>query len=189
LLDEPLSNLDAGLRAQMRAEIRKLHEELSATFVYVTHDQTEAMTMADRVVVLNEGVIQQAGPPREVYAQPRTTFVASFLGSPRINLVRPEVLDVPPERLGGRNLIVGLRPEHTRVVVADAPPPSIQGEVYVVEALGTDTWVTIEIGGERITGRAADDFPVRGVRQAHLTYNIANLLFFDAETGERVDAG
>jgi multiple sugar transport system ATP-binding protein len=154
LFDEPLSNLDAALRAQMRAELKALHARLRATFIYVTHDQAEAMTLSDRVVVLEAGAVQQIGPPREVYAHPANVFVASFLGSPRINLVAPELLGLPPDP----DTIVGVRPEHLTVGVGAAPRGALGAHVYVVEPLGAETWVTVERDGARLTGRAPTDF-------------------------------
>jgi multiple sugar transport system ATP-binding protein len=154
LFDEPLSNLDAALRAQMRAELKALHARLRATFIYVTHDQAEAMTLSDRVVVLEAGAVQQIGPPREVYAHPANVFVASFLGSPRINLVVPELLGLPPDP----DTIVGVRPEHLTVGVGPAPRGALGARVYVVEPLGAETWVTVERDGARLTGRAPTDF-------------------------------
>src|SRR4029079_13609398 len=116
LFDEPLSNLDAKLRGQMRAEIKKLHEDLGATFVYVTHDQTEAMTLSDRIVILHQGVVQQIAPPREVYDRPANRFVAGFIGAPPINLVAPATLG-----LEGEGQILGVRPES--VIAGGGPPP------------------------------------------------------------------
>jgi len=187
LFDEPLSNLDAALRAQMRAEIKKLHEELKATFVYVTHDQTEAMTMSDRIVILNAGAIQQAAPPREVYARPKNTFVASFIGMPQINLLSPAALEVPAEMVGGRKLVAGIRPEDVEIGAGAAPDGAITGKVYVVEPMGPETWVTLEIGKERMTGRAPADFAARSGEQAWARYDVARLHLFNETNSERVE--
>jgi multiple sugar transport system ATP-binding protein len=179
LLDEPLSNLDAALRAQMRAELKKLHEALRATFLYVTHDQAEAMTLSDRIVLLDQGRIQQAAPPREVYERPANVRVAAFIGSPRINLVAPATLGLVGD------LRAGLRPEHITVSVGPAPDGALAGRVYVVEPMGAETWVTVELGGERIVGRAPADFSARSGDLAWLTFDRGRVLFFDAD-GARV---
>ena len=134
LFDEPLSNLDAKMRVEMRAEIVRLHRRLGATMIYVTHDQTEAMTMGTRIVVMNGGRIQQAAPPMEVYCRPANTFVASFIGTPPMNLFPPPMLDL------GRT--VGVRPENIRIEAAKdgAPPPGgIAATVDLVEPLGSET--------------------------------------------------
>jgi len=137
LFDEPLSNLDPALRAQMRVEIRSLHREMGATFIWVTHDQSEAMTLADRVVVLREGRVQQIGPPREIYAAPNSTFVASFFGSPAINLLDN----------------IGIRPERVTI----AREGTHEGRVVLIEALGGENWITLDGARGRITGRGGAD--------------------------------
>jgi multiple sugar transport system ATP-binding protein len=129
LFDEPLSNLDAALRTQMRGEIKKLHEKLGATFIYVTHDQAEAMTLSDRVVVMNQGEVQQVAPPRELYDAPANLFVAGFFGSPRINLVKPEVLGRPAEAV-----MLGIRPEHLELGTGPAPQGAREGRVTCAAA-------------------------------------------------------
>jgi multiple sugar transport system ATP-binding protein len=168
LFDEPLSNLDAALRGEMRYEIAKLRQSLNATMIYVTHDQVEAMTLADRIVVLQGGVIEQVGSPRELYDQPANLFVAQFIGSPRMNLapVRPSADGLD---LGGRTLplttapeaaTVGVRPEHIRLTTPDAG--WLTGKVEVVEYLGADAMVFVacdEVGV--LTVREAGTTPVR----------------------------
>jgi multiple sugar transport system ATP-binding protein len=146
LFDEPLSNLDAALRAQLRAELKKLHERLGATFIYVTHDQAEAMTLSDRVVVMKAGEVQQIAAPRALYEAPCNTFVASFFGSPRINLVRPQLLGLTPPRPG---LTAGVRPEH--LTIEESGRGDVQGKVYLVEPMGAETWVSVELGEGEIT--------------------------------------
>ena len=180
LFDEPLSNLDAKLRGQMRAEIKKLHEELGATFVYVTHDQTEAMTLSDRVVVLERGVVQQVAPPRDVYDRPANVFVAGFVGAPPINLLAPETLGLTAP---GR--VAGIRPEHLHVSSGGSgtrPEHTLEGAVYVVEPTGAETWVTLEVGGERVTGRAPPDFAARSGGAAWLRFDPERVLWFDRES-------
>jgi multiple sugar transport system ATP-binding protein len=187
LFDEPLSNLDAALRGQMRAEIKKLHEDLAATFIYVTHDQTEAMTLSDRIIILNKGVIQQAESPRVVYDAPVNTFVAGFVGSPRINIVAPEVIDAPASALPeGRKVIVGIRPEDVSIGGGAAPAGAKAAKVYVTEPMGSETWVTLEIGSERVVGRAPADFSARSGEAAWMRYDPAKLHVFDADTEKRI---
>src|SRR5262249_32412423 len=130
LFDEPLSNLDAALRTQMRAELKKLHQRLGATFIYVTHDQAEAMTLSDRLAVMDKGVLQQLAPPRELYERPANLFVARFFGSPAINLL-------PPARLGlaAPGAVAGLRPEDV-LVRAEGTPGVVQARVDLVEPMG-----------------------------------------------------
>jgi multiple sugar transport system ATP-binding protein len=187
LLDEPLSNLDAALRAQLRAELKQLHAELGATFLYVTHDQAEAMTLADRVVVLRAGLVQQVAPPREVYERPKSTFVAEFLGAPRCNIVRPETLSVPEGALAparGSEVLVGLRPEKLAVHAEPAATATLSGRVYVVELTGAETWVTVELGGQRVTGRAAADYRGRAGETAWVRYDERDLMLFHRENGQ-----
>jgi multiple sugar transport system ATP-binding protein len=184
LFDEPLSNLDASLRAQMRGEIKKLHEELRATFVYVTHDQAEAMTLSDRVVVLHRGVVQQVGPPRAIYDRPENSFVAGFFGSPRINLVPPEALAVPPPRAG---LLAAIRPEHVTVDVGEPGDGGARGSIYVVEPMGAESFVTVTVGEARITARAAATFSAAPGAMATVRADPSLVSWFDAVTGTRIE--
>jgi ABC-type sugar transport system ATPase subunit len=166
LFDEPLSNLDALLRVQMRDELLKLHKRLKKTTVYVTHDQVEAMTMADRIVILKRGVIQQIGEPREVYMKPVNLFVATFVGSPQMNIFHGTVtkkeggflfsgpfrlnLGKRFTRLGEKQVVsLGIRPEDVDVV-KDTEPEAIPGEVSLVEEVGSDTLLSVEIA-ERVS--------------------------------------
>ena len=185
LFDEPLSNLDAALREQMRAEIKKLHEEIGATFVYVTHDQTEAMTLSDRIVVLSGGRIQQVAPPREIYTRPANAFVAGFIGSPRINLVPPEVLGIEPR--ADRAVVAGVRPHDLAVGTGPRPDRAVAGRVYLVEPTGSETWVTLQVGGTRLVGRAAADVAPRTGELAWATWEPEVMLMFDEKSGERVE--
>jgi multiple sugar transport system ATP-binding protein len=165
LFDEPLSNLDARLREQMRAEIKKLHAALGATSVYVTHDQIEAMTMADRVVAMHDGVVQQVGTPLEIYDRPANVFVASFIGSPAMNFVggtlarsgadaAVRIWDVtlPVDHAGtmadGTAVLAGIRPEH--VEVSSDPAAGAAGRVELIEPMGLSTLVHLTIAGEPI---------------------------------------
>ena len=181
LFDEPLSNLDAALRTQMRGEIKKLHERLAATFIYVTHDQAEAMTLSDRVVVMSQGEVQQVAPPRELYDAPANLFVAAFFGSPRINLVKPQTLGLREE-----GVTLGLRPEHLELGTGAAPGGALEGRVYLVEPMGSESWVTVEVGGERLIARAAEDFAARTGEPVWLRYDARRLHRFDTASGRRL---
>src|SRR5207302_9822793 len=178
LFDEPLSNRDAALRLQMRIELTRLHDVLSATMIYVTHDQVEAMTMANKIVVLQAGLIEQVGSPLELYHHPNNKFVAGFIGSPKMNFLSGTVtgltggmvsvrlagggtIDVPVEasRLnGGTEVTLGIRPEHFRVV---ADGGLLRGEVLVVERLGGETFLHVKTPtGDLLTIQADGDSPV-----------------------------
>ncbi|SCB20418.1 ABC transporter ATP-binding protein [Rhizobium lusitanum] len=153
LFDEPLSNLDAALRVNMRLEISELHQQLKTTMVYVTHDQVEAMTMADKIVVLNRGNIEQVGSPLELYKRPRNLFVAGFIGSPKMNFVKGAYA----QSLGGDT--IGVRPEH---VLLSTTSGDWQGKVTVAEHLGSDTFLHIDVDGIGVmTARGSGDFPAR----------------------------
>lgn len=143
LLDEPLSNLDASLRVELRTEILDVKRRLGPTMLYVTHDQTEAMTLGDRIVVMRDGVIEQIGPPSEVYAQPATLFVASFIGSPPMNFLRADDDDAT---YGGSTVVLGVRPERLWNAATSRPGPSaltFSGRIEIVERLGSDTFVHV----------------------------------------------
>ena len=156
LFDEPLSNLDAALRVNMRLEISRLHDQLGITTIYVTHDQTEAMTLADRIVVLDEGVIMQAGSPRDLYNHPQNKFVAEFIGSPKMNLMRCRedngqlsLLSRTPQKSGiaapGKNVAwLGVRPEH--ITLRDPQTATLGGTVMVTEYLGSEQYVYVDCG-------------------------------------------
>src|SRR5579872_6689805 len=184
LFDEPLSNLDAKLRVQMRTEIKKVHQKVNTTTVYVTHDQVEAMTLADRVVVMNAGRIEQVGPPNELYHSPRTKFVAGFIGSPAMNFIpcRLEesggggltvrlgdglVLPVPSGRTAsyrahlGKELILGLRPEHITEAHPHAEPGTAEFAVPVdvVEPMGMETMLYFAMSGTQICARVSPETP------------------------------
>ncbi len=148
LFDEPLSNLDAALRGQTRVEITKLHRELGATTIYVTHDQVEAMTMADRVVVLRDGAIEQVGTPLELYDHPANTFVAQFIGQPQMNVVDTAKLPGLP---GPKDGYVGVRPEH--VAVKPAGQAALPAKVELIESLGLDTLIYANVGDVQLIAR------------------------------------
>nr|WP_242342206.1 ABC transporter ATP-binding protein [Anaeromyxobacter sp. SG22] len=180
LLDEPLSNLDAALRLGVRAELKKLHERLGATFVYVTHDQAEAMTLADRIAVLRDGALEQVGTPREIYGAPATAFVARFVGTPPVNLVAPEVLGLPEGPID-----VALRPEDLRVS-REAGAAGLAARVWLVEPMGSETWVTVERAGARLVARCEAAFDAPPGAPVRLGFDPRRLQRFERETGRRV---
>ncbi|PJI92871.1 sorbitol ABC transporter ATP-binding protein /mannitol ABC transporter ATP-binding protein [Yoonia maricola] len=174
LFDEPLSNLDAALRVGMRMEISELHEKLATTMIYVTHDQVEAMTMADKIVVLQAGVIEQVGSPLELYRKPRNTFVAGFIGSPKMNLI------TGAEAEKHSAATIGVRPEHIDVVESDG---QWQGTVGVAEHLGSDTFFHINNTGlaETLTVRAIGDVNLKHGDTIHLTPRTDEMHRFDPD--------
>src|SRR5271166_4730944 len=198
LFDEPLSNLDAKLRVQMRTELKKLRIRVPTTTIYVTHDQVEAMTLADRIVVLNHGRVEQVGTPEDVYETPASIFVAGFMGAPAMNLL-PARLEggrlilengtvLPCNRSGDREVWCGVRPEALEWMPS-APTPNgacLRGTALSVEPLGPDTLVSIEIAGAELACR----LPPRSVRRAGepvaLTINAEGIHLFDRASGKRL---
>ncbi|MFC9833896.1 ABC transporter ATP-binding protein [Rhodococcus sp. NPDC127530] len=203
LMDEPLSNLDAKLRTATRRELTDLHRRLRATFVYVTHDQVEAMTMATRIALLNNGALEQVGTPEDVYDRPASVFVAGFLGSPAMNLLDARVRTVNgtvvasaegvtaplwPGHTDGRDVVLGIRPEHLRV----ADPVDHQGvrlsvDVTSVENLGSEQVAYCEVGGATVCVRAPRPIALRAHRSAVLTADPAHVHLFDRATGRRLE--
>ena len=174
LFDEPLSNLDAKMRVEMRAEIVRLHQRLGATMIYVTHDQVEAMTMGERIVVMSGGRIQQAAAPMEVYHRPANRFVASFIGTPPMNLVPPGILDL------GRT--VGIRPEAVRVEKADdGAGDGLSATVDLVEPLGAETLVHAVLDRRNVamTARVAGDAALRHGERVRLVPDLAKAVYFE----------
>ncbi|MFV0246105.1 MAG: ABC transporter ATP-binding protein [Qingshengfaniella sp.] len=199
LFDEPLSNLDAQLRGQMRAEIRRLHDRLSATTVYVTHDQVEAMTLADRVVVLRNGKIEQQGSPQDLYDRPATRFVAGFLGSPQMNFLTGQVADgaieigdglrlpLTAERgaeLAGRRVEVGIRPE--AFSVADPSAALLRTRADLVEHLGATSLVHFAHQGQPLSALLEPAGAPRAGGALHLALASDRFSLFDAESGRAV---
>ena len=177
LFDEPLSNLDAKLRAQTRIEIQKLHQELGITSLFVTHDQVEAMTLAQRMIVMNAGNMEQFGTPEEVYHTPATTFVASFIGSPPMNLLH----QAPGCQKG---LTMGIRPEHMDIGLGDT---GWQAQVDTVELLGAERLVYAKVGGEGFIVRIDESQPAPKVGETiHVSPREDRLHWFDVKTGKRV---
>lgn len=210
LLDEPLSNLDAKLRTQMRSEISALHKKVKKTFVYVTHDQVEAMTMATRIIIMNQGDIQQVDTPENIYNNPTNTFVARFIGSPAMNLITVDI-DGSELNASGREswnhvgalpeankAILGIRPE--KMILAEGLEGLIKGYVVAVEKLGAETVIGLNVGlnvdeedeslieKDTIFIRVPGNVNLEIGQQSSLSYEAEDCYWFDEQTGERIDA-
>ena len=205
LFDEPLSNLDAKLREHMRFEVRSLHNKLEATTIYVTHDQVEAMTMADKIMVMRNGVIQQVGSPAEVFDQPANLFVADFIGTPSINLLEGKiaaengrqifrghnfVLPMPPESdfETGREIVYGLRPQHIKVLTDDSEthPYTVEAELLLSETTGTETQFSFDLGGQKFIVANQGRFEIPPGTKCRLKVDIEQAHFFDRESQQRM---
>ena len=207
LMDEPLSNLDAKLRVQMRAELKRFHLELHATVIYVTHDQLEAVTMADRIAVMHLGVLQQYATPDEIYNRPLNTFVAGFIGSPAMNLLRGTVtthegqaaiagdggwllpLEPAPSRRAlssGGQVIVGIRHGHIRLSL-EPRPGWMEGRVYTVEPTGDLTYVHLKLGEHLLVASNHADFRAAPDAQIWIAFDQEHLHLFDAETEQLLE--
>ena len=210
LFDEPLSNLDAKLRVQTRAEISKLHLRLGTTFIYVTHDQVEAMTMATRIVVMNNGSIQQVGTPQELYDRPRNLFVAGFIGSPAMNFFEATVvseggglvmdtgafkLPVPAEKVPalrtrvGKKIILGIRPENIharRFMPPDINASFLEAEIEVTELMGSEIILHLTAGDKQFQARADPRTEARPGQKIEIAFDVDRLHMFDAETEEAI---
>jgi multiple sugar transport system ATP-binding protein len=182
LMDEPLSNLDAKLRVQTRAEILKLQEKLGTTTIYVTHDQVEAMTMGDRIAVMNLGVLQQVGSPEELYREPVNVFVAGFIGSPAMNLVQASVLD----GAGGGDRIAGFRPEHIRLRDLRGDALKVEARVEVVEYLGDEQLVHLTRKDTPLQAKLPVEERLNHGDQVTISIPRDKLYMFNADTGERI---
>jgi multiple sugar transport system ATP-binding protein len=200
LFDEPLSNLDAKLRVQMRTEIKELHQRLKTTTVYVTHDQIEAMTMADKIVVMHDGRVEQIGSPLELYDRPANQFVAGFIGSPSMNFIKGKVaingkasfegpngvklpLASAPQNSDGRPAIYGVRPEH--FTIAD---DGAEAEIVVVEPTGSETQVFAKLGGEEIVAVFRERHKFNPGDKIRLKPDQGVVHLFDEATGKRLTA-
>ena len=198
LFDEPLSNLDAQLRVQMRTEIKELHQRLKTTSIYVTHDQIEAMTMADKIVVMKDGVVEQIGDPLTLYDRPANTFVAGFIGSPAMNMLPGVVANTGDVDFGasvmlalpkgaradeGREVLYGMRPEHCALGATGLPV-----EVVVVEPTGADTQLYCRFNGRDVTATIKDRTDCRPGDRIHLAPDSARAHVFDKASGERLTA-
>lgn len=211
LMDEPLSNLDAKMRTEMRTEIIKLHKELKATTVYVTHDQTEAMTMGDRIVVMNAGEIQQIGEPEEIYTNPKNMFTAGFIGSPQANFIRARLIlnhsgeywfsnpyfliRIPDDKVTealkeyvNGDVVGGIRPEFLDMAEADAEDDGnlLRGEVDLVELIGANRYVYVKCGTDTVTVRCPIWAKYGTGDKVKIRLNMSLFWFFDPATGERI---
>jgi multiple sugar transport system ATP-binding protein len=208
LLDEPLSNLDAKLRAQMRTEISKLHQRLGTTFIYVTHDQTEAMTMGDRIVVMKDGFIQQVDTPQNLYDLPVNEFVAGFMGSPQMNMVDATVeksgdgyalkygqysIKVPKEKnkddvlkdYVGKAVVLGIRPENVHdepEILQKAAEGIVEADVEVTELMGSETYLYLNCEGSPITARVNPATTAKTGDRIKIAFDLTRLHLFDKET-------
>jgi multiple sugar transport system ATP-binding protein len=208
LMDEPLSNLDAKLRVQMRAEIVKLHRRLGTTTIYVTHDQTEAMTMANRIVVMKGGVIQQVGTPKEVYDNPENIFVGGFIGSPAMNFFNGKLedgkfvignkkIDIPEGKMKplreqgyvGKEVVLGIRPEdfHDEQVFIEASPgTAVKLNVEVAELTGAETMVYSTFEGQNLVARIDSRTNIKSGDTIELAFDMNKTHFFDKDTEKRI---
>ncbi|RLQ91570.1 sn-glycerol-3-phosphate ABC transporter ATP-binding protein UgpC [Planomicrobium sp. Y74] len=200
LMDEPLSNLDSKLRVQMRTEISKLHQRLKTTTIYVTHDQTEAMTMATRIVIMKDGVIQQVGTPKEVYDQPDNVFVAGFIGSPAMNFFNGRIegnyfvmgqtkLLIPdsalPNGLDNLEVIIGLRPEHI-THKPDKDQSTVEVNLDVVELMGSEYMVYATLEGRSFVGRVDANLNLSAGTVFAMAFEMDKARFFDPTTEKRI---
>jgi multiple sugar transport system ATP-binding protein len=207
LMDEPLSNLDAKLRVQMRAEITKLHQRLQTTMIYVTHDQTEAMTMADRIVIMKDGLIQQVGSPKEVYSSPDNIFVGGFIGSPAMNFMEGKLengsfiindnakLAIPEGKMKqlkdyvGKRVVLGVRPEdiHDELVFIESSPGStLNVDIEVAELMGAETYLHSKIGDNNFIARIDSRTDVKNGQKLQLAFDMNKVHFFDIETEQAI---
>ncbi|MCZ3374336.1 ABC transporter ATP-binding protein [Rhizobium sp. AG207R] len=206
LFDEPLSNLDAKLRTELRVEIKKLHQQLGSTMIYVTHDQIEAMTLADRIAVMNKGIIQQFAPPKQVYTRPANRFVAGFVGSPSMNFIKATVTDAAGQdaktfdgrsislrgydggdRLAsGKQIEIGVRPEQWIVADPTVNDKALEARVTVVENTGAESLIWAKIGDETVSVKVADDTGYFEGQTLQLSFNPAFVSVFDTSSGERI---
>ena len=204
LMDEPLSNLDAKLRASMRTELSKLHHRLQTTIIYVTHDQIEAMTMGDRIVVMKDGIVQQVAPPQELYDQPANLFVAGFIGSPTMNFLKGSLsadgkvfdggtfkLELPAElaaaarNYAGKAMVLGIRPENIQAdpeFLATYTGPRIPAKIDVVEPLGSEIYLYLGSGENSITARVEPHLRFKAGQDIELAVDVKKVHLFDAET-------
>lgn len=212
LFDEPLSNLDAKLRVEMRHQIKRLHQQLNTTIVYVTHDQIEAMTLADRIAVMKDGELQQLGTPHEIYTKPNNMFVAGFMGSPSMNFIKTMVdlddseqpvikvkgsndqehhIKLPPSmrEQDGKEIVIGLRPEH--ITESENPDSSastmLNLQLEVLEPTGPDTIAMIKVNDQEVACRLSPEFEVKVGQVAPLHFDLSKAVFFDAQTEQRID--
>lgn len=196
LLDEPLSNLDAKLRGQMRSELTKLHQTIQTTMVYVTHDQTEAMTMADRIAVINNGKIQQVGTPKEIYNNPNNVFVASFMGLPSINLIESKIIDgkiakfdekinyEPVKHYEGQTVIIGIRPQNIKVVENSKTLPKFA--INHIEYLGNEQNLHVTVDDSNFVVQVSSGKEYKVGQLISLKLDLNKISYFDVETQNRI---
>ncbi len=208
LMDEPLSNLDAKLRLYMRTELKRLQRELQITTIYVTHDQVEAMTMADNIAIMNRGLLQQVDPPEKIYSNPKNIFVGGFVGSPPMNLIdcsyiekngkafldvtvftlqiSTEIGTMIKKQATSKELILGVRPEDILVHKKRVPGVHVKGEVYVVEPLGSESIVDLKVGENLIKSRTAPSFRVNFGEKVWISFDMNMIHIFDKKTGKAI---
>jgi multiple sugar transport system ATP-binding protein len=186
LLDEPFSNLDAAFRAYMRAELKRIQHEVGQTMVYVTHDQIEAMSMADRIAVMNLGVVQQYGTPAEIYDLPANRFVAGFVGSTQMNFLPASLADVRPPANGAGTVSLGLRAENLRIVAADSPEAMLRGNVDLVEPLGAKDVVHLSLDRYDVRVVGTPGNRPRIGENVGVAADLERIHFFDDETGQAI---
>ncbi|WP_423068173.1 ABC transporter ATP-binding protein [Devosia sp. CN2-171] len=201
LFDEPLSNLDAKLRNDLRVEIKRLHQRLKNTMIYVTHDQIEAMTLADRIAIMKNGVIQQLADPHTIYNKPTNLFVAGFIGSPSMNFIKGDLSSGTLDASGtpislanyqfngtaNGNVVLGIRPEHVAVGEdARKMPFQIESEIEIVEPMGADTVAWTKLGGQSLTFRAAAEVHLEPGQKVLIGFDPARGSVFNAESGNRI---
>ena len=206
LFDEPLSNLDAKMRTVMRVELKKLHEQIGATMIYVTHDQTEAMTLGQRICIMNEGILQQVDTPIETYNSPKNTFVGSFIGSPQMNFINGKLnlindkyyfssetfnmhLDkkfISGNILNEKKITVGIRPEYMKVITDKNKEGFFQGFVDLIEPMGRETFVYLVANDQRFTVRASLNNEINIGEKVSIDLNPDLILVFDSETGNLI---
>ncbi|MFN8114463.1 MAG: TOBE domain-containing protein, partial [Solirubrobacterales bacterium] len=203
LFDEPLSNLDAKLRTELRVEIKKLHQDLTSTMIYVTHDQIEALTLADRIAVLDKGRIQQLASPKEIYERPNTRFVAAFVGSPSMNFLKGsltagqggltfvtksnQMIDLrgyTPRGTIPSSAELGIRPE--QLTIGGDKPARLAGTITVVEPMGADALVWLKVGDDTLSCRVPSAAGLHVGAPIELTFDPAVVSLFDAGTGDRI---
>ncbi|MGF1755719.1 sn-glycerol-3-phosphate ABC transporter ATP-binding protein UgpC [Vibrio makurazakiensis] len=212
LFDEPLSNLDAKLRVEMRHQIKRLHQQLNTTIVYVTHDQIEAMTLADRIAVMKDGELQQLGTPQEIYTKPNNMFVAGFMGSPSMNFIKTMVdldddqnpiikvtgtadqehhirLPQSMREQDGKEVVIGLRPEHISEQQSEDTSAStlLDLKLEVLEPTGPDTIAMVKVNDQEVACRLSPEFEVSVGQMAPLHFDLSKAVFFDAQTEARID--
>ena len=196
-MDEPLSNLDARLRVEMRAELKRLHQELKITTIYVTHDQAEALSLSERIAVLHQGKIQQCGTPLEVYLKPSNTFVAGFIGSPPMNFISYSALEYKEKDLfptlsmekkareEKEGLIIGIRPEDILISPAKLDD-AIEVSVSLIEPAGSFNWVDVRWDNVRVKGRSDVDADLRSGSSAFMKFSKDKVLIFNQSTGRTI---